>query len=127
MKDNPSVEVGAFVVLVAVGGGCFGAGYYKGHADAKDEPPVTQASVAPLASAVGRALSPAAGGPVTPPGDYESRQAAASARKEDALELCEKEGGVPGFGFGYSVICLKKEAVKWSFDPGFPPLSEGLK
>ncbi len=131
MSLTKDLDFGQFTLTVAVLCGLFGLGYYKGHADAKDGVPLTAASVAPsasvLASALSSALSPAAGGPITPPSDYEERQAAAVARKYDAIDRCDKEGGESALGFGYSVICLKKDSVKWTLDPKFPPLSEGLK
>jgi len=131
VRKEFAVDVGQFVAILAVVCGLFGMGYYKGYLDAKDGVVLQTVSGVPSASALpsafSSALSPAAGGPVTPPSDYEERHAAASTRKNDALERCEKEGGESALGFGYSVICLKKEAVKWTLDPKFPPLSEGLK
>lgn len=119
------MEFPEFMVIVAAIGGVFGAGYYVGHRHAT--PVVTAASAAPSPMALPSALSVRAGGPVTPPKDFDKRQDEASARKNNALADCEANGDTPVFGFGYHVICVKREAVKWEFDPDFPPLSEGLK
>ena len=47
--------------------------------------------------------------------------------KNDALERCEKGGGYPAMGFGFTVICLKPQCVDWTRVPGFQPFGSGKK
>jgi hypothetical protein len=123
-----SEELGRAALTLAAIGGALGIGYVLGWGAARERALIAPAASSPLASVVSSQLSPSASSPVIPLGaDYEERHAAAGARKNDAIDRCEKEGGASALGFGYSVICLKKNAVSWQFDPNFPPLSEGLK
>jgi hypothetical protein len=82
-----------------------------------------------LPSAVAARVGAPASAAARPPSDSGSDAEfdRAYERKWKAIETCEHYGYVAVMGFGPTVVCLKKEAIAWSMDPKFPPISEGLK
>lgn len=80
-------------------------------------------SPAPSGSAAAPATGGASGAGASAGGAPTPRDAAntrASARKRAAFERCKSAGNVPALGFGYKVLCIKREAVVEVTDPEWP-------